>query len=94
MNKQDNKKRILDLKDIGYVDLLGNFQKINFSQQDFANALFQNARSIDMDDFARSIHKEGKAEINDQVIAEITELAPKLWIHRVASALIETISKL
>lgn len=92
MNKTD--KRVFDLKEVGFTDLEKVFHTIPFDQKDFANALFQNARSIDMDDFARAIHKEGKAEINDQVIAEITELAPKLWMHRAALGLIETISKL
>lgn len=94
MKKQENTTKVFILQEVGYTDLEGNFIKMDFPQQDFANALFKNAQSIDMDDFARALHKDGKAEINEQVKAELAALAPKLWVHRAASALTETISKL
>ena len=87
-------KRIFDLKEVGYTDLDGNFQKVPFDQKDLANALFMKASSIDMDDFARSIHKEGKAELNDTVQAELEQVLPTLYMYRVVQAVKETISKL
>lgn len=93
MKKQENKK-IFDLKEVGFTGLEGQFVKIEFEQKDFANALFANAQSIDMDDFAREIHKNGKAELNDQVIAELPAIASAIgYRHRVVEAIKETLNK-
>lgn len=48
---------MFDLKEVGFTNLDDQFVSVNFDQKDFANALFSNAQSIDMDDFARSIYK-------------------------------------
>ena len=93
MEKQD-KKVMFDIEDVAYTDLEGKKIKVNFDKKDFANALFNNAKSIDMDTFARDIHKDGKAELTDQVEAELLELAPTLWIYRASSAIKETIENL
>lgn len=91
MKKQNIK--VLDLKEVYYTDLEGNRIAVNFDQRDFANALFTNAQSIDMDDFARKLHKEGKAEMNDIVEAELLLLLPQMYKHRVVEAIKETINK-
>lgn len=98
MKNQEN-KRIFDLKEVGYTDLDGNKVMLvavskDFNQKAFANGLFANAQSIDMDDFARAIHKDGKAEITEQVEAELMAALPALWKYRVIQAIKETISKL
>lgn len=93
MKKQDV-KTVFDLQEIGFTDLSGNYNKIPFDKEDFANALFNNAQSIDMDDFARVIHKEGKAEINDQVKSELLQTVPSLYKHRVAQAVKDYVEKL
>ncbi|WGQ15568.1 hypothetical protein [Sphingobacterium faecium] len=89
--KTNNK--VLSLKEVSYTDLEGNNVKINFDTKEFANALFVNAQSIDMDDFARKIHKEGKAEINDIVESELLQILPQLYKYRVVQAIKETINK-
>lgn len=88
------KKRIFDLKEVGFKNLDGQFISVNFDQKDFANALFANAQSIEMDDFARAIHKDGKAELNDQIATELPILVASLCPHRAASAIKETIEKI
>jgi len=92
--KKENTTKVFDIEDVGYMDLEGKKIKVNFDKRDFANALFNNAKSVDMDTFARAIHKSGKAELTDQVEAELLELAPTLWIYRASSAIKETIENL
>jgi len=93
MNKKNN-KRMFDLKEVGFTNLDDQFVSINFDQKDFANALFSNAQSIDMDDFARSIYKSGNAEINDQVEMELLNVVPTLYSsYRIVAAIRETIEK-
>ncbi len=85
---------MFDLKEVGFTNLDDQFVSINFDQKDFANALFSNAQSIDMDDFARSIYKSGNAEINDQVEMELLNVVPTLYSsYRIVAAIRETIEK-
>lgn len=86
--------QVFDLKEVGFQNLDGQFVPINFDQKDFANALFANAQSIDMDDFARSIHKDGKAQLNEQVAAELPNLVASLYPYRPSQALKELIEKI
>lgn len=93
MNKKNN-KRMFDLKEVGFRNLDDQFVAITFDQKDFANALFNNAQSIDMDDFARSIYRNGKGEINDQVEMELLNVVPTLYSsYRIVAAIKETIEK-
>lgn len=92
--KEQDKTKVFDLKEIGFTDLEGQHHNIPFDKGDFANALFNNAQSIDMDDFARAIHKDGKAEINELVESELLQLIPTLYKHRVAQAVKDYIGKL
>ncbi len=92
MKKQHT--RIFNLKEVGFNDLDGNFTAINFDQKDFGNALFKNAQSIEMDAFAKEIHTNGKAELNEIVEAELTPLVRGMYQHRVAQAVVETIKKI
>ena len=91
--KKENTK-VFDIEEIGFTDLEGQRHLIPFDKGDFANALFNNAQSIDMDDFARAIHKHGKAEVNELVEAELLQLIPTLYKHRVAQAVKDYIEKL
>ena len=91
--KKDN-KRIFNLQEVGFTDLEGNFQPLNFDQKEFANVLFTQAQSIDMDDFARAIHKTGKAELNEQVEQELNQILPQAYKYRAVQAIKETISKI
>lgn len=85
---------MFDLKEVGFTNLDDQFVSINFDQKDFANALFSNAQSIDMDDFERSIYKSGNAEINDQVEMELLNVVPTLYSsYRIVAAIRETIEK-
>ncbi len=93
MKKQTTSK-VFDLQEIGFNDLDGNFNQINFDQKDFANALFKNAQSIEMDTFAKHIHAEGKADLNDTIQAELIQHIQSMYQHRVAQAVIESIEKI
>lgn len=93
-NMEEKESIVFNLKEVGYTDLEGNKQIVPFDQKDFANALFNNAKSIDMDSFARALHKDGRAEMNEQVAEELLELAPRLWVYRAASAVQETINNI
>ncbi|PVH26291.1 hypothetical protein [Sphingobacterium corticibacter] len=92
MKKQNS--RILDLKEVGFTDLEGNFTAINFDQKDLGNTLFKNAQSIEMDAFAKAIHTDGKAELNEVVEGELISMVQHMYQHRVSQALIETIKKI
>lgn len=85
---------IFDLKEVGYTDLEGTFIRVSFGQKDFGNTLYKFSPTIEMEDFARAIHKDGKAEITDEIKADLLELAPKLWTRLGVRALTETFKKI
>ncbi|MGJ1419998.1 hypothetical protein ACR79T_10255 [Sphingobacterium spiritivorum] len=87
------KTKVLNLKEVYYTDLNETRVALNFINSDFANSLFANANSIEMDDFARKLHKEGIAELNDQVESELLQILPQLYKHRVVEAIKESINK-
>ena len=86
--------KIFDLTEIGFKDLEGNFINLDFDKVQFANIMFPHVESIDTDNFLRSLHKEGKAEINDVVIAEVLNFIPKVYKFRAVQAIKEYIEKL
>lgn len=90
MKKQDIK--VLNLKEVFYTDLEGKKITINFDQKDFANTLFANANSIEMDEFARELHKNGKAKVSDIVESELLTILPQMYKHRVVEAIKESIN--
>lgn len=91
--KEEESKRIFEFKELGYTDLEGNWTVLPLTKEVFSNALFKSAPSIELDTFAREVHKHGKAEINEEVEAQILELLPQLWIFRVNEAIKELINK-
>lgn len=91
---KDDKKCVFNLKEVGYTDLDGQAVKINFDQREFANTLFANAQSIEMDDFARNIHKTGEAELTDVLEQEFVAVIGQLYKYRVTQAIKETIQRL
>lgn len=93
MKKQDN-TRVFNLQDVNYTDLDGKQVNINFDQKDFANALFAQAQSIDMDEFARGIHKHGKAEVSEVIEQELIAVLATMYKHRVVQAVKETLEKI
>ncbi len=90
MKKQNIK--VLNLKEVYYTDLEGSRIAINFDQKDLANSLFANANSIEMDEFARELHKNGKAEVNDIVESELLNILPQMYKHRVVEAIKESLN--
>jgi len=83
---QSATSKIFDLSEIGYKDLDGKFIHIQFDKKQFANILFHGAETLEMDMFARKIHEEGKAEINDSIAAEMLNILPKVYKYRVVAA--------
>jgi len=88
-----NTKNVFNLKEVGYLDLDGNSIKINFEQKDFANALFANAQSIEMDAFAREIHKCGQAEVTEMIKQELLAITATMYKHRVVQAIKESLGE-
>lgn len=83
-----------EIKNISYKDLEGNKVVLPLDQKDFGNALYNNANSIEMDDFANSIHKKGKADIDDTVISELQQVLPQLYKYRVWKAIMDYVETL
>lgn len=85
-------KNLFDISKVVIRDLDGNEVAVPIDQKDFANTIYTHANSIDMDDFARDMHKNGKALVNDVVKAELTALLPQMYRHRVVVAFQEQLN--
>lgn len=72
---------------VSYKNLDGEEVKINFEQKEFANTLFAHANSIEMDEFSKSLHKNGKAELTENVKEELITITSQFYKHRVAEAI-------
>lgn len=86
MTKKTDKK-ILDLKEVGYQNLSGKTIKLKFDNEDFGNALYDRANTIEMDEVARSFHKHGKAEISDKIKKEFVGIISQLYSRRAVEAI-------
>jgi len=90
-----NDKVLFNLEDVGFEDLDGNFIKLTFDQKLLGNALFTIAETIEMDDFARNIYKEGKAETSKNVIGILLIVVESLqYTHRAKTAFKDYLNKL
>ena len=87
-------KCIFDIKDVKVQDLTGEMVDIGLTKEQFARILYNNAKSFDMDMFAREIFKHGKAEITEEVKKEFREHGHTVWNHRVIASILELIDKL
>lgn len=77
-----------EIEKIGFEDLDGNWNKVAANRKEFANLLFKHAQSVEMDAFAREIHQNGKAKLNEQLIAELHQVIPTVFSYRVAQAIL------
>lgn len=83
-----------DINNITYKDLEGNKHSLPLVKKDFANALYNNANSIEMDTFAKSIHSKGKAELNEVVVEELRQVLPQLYKYRAWKAIMDYVDGL
>ena len=86
MTKKTDKK-VLDLKEVAYQDLDGKTKKIKFDQQQLGNILYDYAKTIEMDELARKLHKYGKAEVPGQTKEELITIVSQFYGRRAVEAI-------
>lgn len=94
MKNTENETRMFGFSVLGVTDLNGDFTPFNledpsssersFTPKYFANSIYKTAsKSIELDQFLRDLHANGKAEITEQIAAELQEAVSRIWGYTV-----------
>ena len=73
---------VFDIDCIMITDIDGNLKKVNIDKKEFANIIYNASTSIEMDEFARSIHKSGKADLPECISSELLAIVKGTYKSR------------
>jgi len=81
------KKKLFKLSDINITNVKGERIAAKFDQEEIGDVIYNNSNSINMDNFARSIHARGEALVSIETLKALPGILKPFYKFRALSAI-------